>query len=147
MDAELAALAQKAAGTLVSLLATDAWHKATEGLARLWRRVHPERVATVQAELAEARAQLTAVGADGEREQVTDELTAEWRGRLGRLLAADPQIKDELSRLFEQVLAPALTEATETAGPSVHRVHQVAKVEGDDAQVIQVGRDLNIGRP
>lgn len=145
MDAELAALTQKAAGTLVSLLATDAWRKATEGLVRLWQRVHPERAATVAAELAEARAQLTAAGEGGGHEQTVEELTVEWRGRLGRLLAADPQVKDELSRLLEQILAPTLAEVAGTAG--VHRVHQVAKVDGDDAQIIQVGRDLNLGRP
>lgn len=143
MDAELAVLAQNAAGTLVSLLATDAWGKATDGLARLWRRVHPERAETVQAELAESRTQLTAADGD-ERERLAGELTAEWRGRLGRLLAADPQVAVELSRLLEQVLAPALAEVSRTAG--VNQVHQAVDVSGDGARVTQVGRDLNIGR-
>ena len=55
MDAEVALLAQSAGTTLVALMATDAWHRARDGITQLWRRTQPERAETVAAELEAGR--------------------------------------------------------------------------------------------
>ena len=58
MDPELSALAATAAATLVGLLTTDAWERVKGGLGALWRRAHPERAGTIEAEIAESRDEL-----------------------------------------------------------------------------------------
>ncbi|MGH3688008.1 MAG: hypothetical protein ACRDSM_23780, partial [Pseudonocardiaceae bacterium] len=58
MDPELTALTAMAATTVVQLLATTAWEQAKNAVGELWRRVHPDRAETVQAELEETRLEL-----------------------------------------------------------------------------------------
>src|SRR5688572_21752171 len=106
-------LATAAATSIVGLLATDAWEKAKDVIGALWRRVHPDRAETVLAELAETRAEVVAARTSGD-EQAERELTGEWQGRLRRLLAADPDVAAELTRLLDEVLRPALAQATTT---------------------------------
>lgn len=98
MDSELTSLASTAATTVVNSLTTTAWEQATKALGALWRRAHPDRAETVEAELAEARDQLVAARDVGD-DQVEADLLAAWRSRLRGLLATDPGLAEDLGRI------------------------------------------------
>jgi hypothetical protein len=55
MDPEIAALAGTAGTTVVTLMAGDAWQRTRDGVVALWRRVHPERADSIDAELEATR--------------------------------------------------------------------------------------------
>ncbi|HEX5493982.1 MAG TPA: hypothetical protein VFX70_05325 [Mycobacteriales bacterium] len=144
MDAELVSLSSVAATTVVTLLATDAWERATSALGALWRRVHPDRAGAVEADLADARAELLAaraatdaptrpVGPAGATERA---LVDEWRVRIGRLLAADPDVAAELCRVLDTDLLPALPAGS---GVWTGDVRMTAHAEGN-ARIYQVGQ-------
>ncbi|MEV6524944.1 hypothetical protein AB0M43_23585 [Longispora sp. NPDC051575] len=104
MDPELVALASAAGTTVVGLLATDAWQLTRTAMGSLWRRVWPQRAEALEAELVDVRAELLAAHAVGDT-AAAQALVGEWQGRLRRLLAADPQVADELRRLLREDLA------------------------------------------
>ncbi|MGH3827273.1 MAG: hypothetical protein ACRDQX_08880 [Pseudonocardiaceae bacterium] len=138
MDPELAALTSTAASTVVKLLATSAWERATDAVGGLWRRVHPERVETVQAELEDSRAEVLAARTAGD-EQVERALVGEWQNRLRRLLAADPLLADEL-RLVVAQLGSALTDADSQRGATI----TMRATASGNSRVHQAGRDLHV---
>ncbi|MGA2825935.1 MAG: hypothetical protein ABSF03_07420 [Streptosporangiaceae bacterium] len=107
MDTEIAELASRAAATLVGLLTTDAWERAKVGLGALWRRAHPERAETIEAEIIDARSELIAAEAAGDF-QVERDLVDEWKTRVRRLLIANPDLVVPLRRLLDDELTPAL---------------------------------------
>ncbi|UJV46924.1 hypothetical protein [Streptomyces sp. AMCC400023] len=99
-----------AAGTaLVSAIAADAWQGARTGVVALWRRVRPEQAEAVDEELAETRAQVLAARKDGEAD-TEQALVADWQLRIQALLRSNPAVADELRRLLDTQLAPALSE-------------------------------------
>jgi hypothetical protein len=108
VDPELAALASTAATTIVQTLATTAWEQAETAIGALWRRAHPGRAETVEAEITEAHEQLVTARDAGD-DQAEDDLVAAWRFRLRGLLFTDPGLADDLRRLVEQ-LGSAATE-------------------------------------
>jgi hypothetical protein len=138
VDPELAALTSTAASTVVKLLATSAWERATGAVGELWRRVHPERAETVRAELEDSRTEVLAARQAGD-EQVEQALVGEWQGRLRRLLAADPQLADEL-RLVVARLGSALADADPQRGATIT---MLATASGN-SRVHQAGRDLHV---
>lgn len=138
MEAELAALASTAGTTLVTLLATDGWERARDGVAALWRRVRPGRADTVTAELDATREDLLAAQASGDGDAV-QELETEWRGRVRRLLSEQPEVADELRRLLDEISPPE-----EAAGAGTVTVTQHASATGQ-ARVYQAGRDQHFG--
>ncbi len=138
VDAELAQLMSTAAATLVQLLTTDGWERAKSAVGSLWQRVHPDRVAMLDVELADSRAALLAARSVGD-DQAERDLEGEWRGRLRRLVAADPQVADELPGLLQELRA-ALSEA---AGAQAGHIDMRAEASGH-ARVYQAGRDQHI---
>jgi hypothetical protein len=138
VESEVAALAAVAAATLVKAVATTAWEKAKIGIGALWRRVHPERAATIQAELEETGSEVLQARQGGD-EETEQGLVDEWTGRLRRLLTANPEVTAELRHLVENVLAPALA-AAGAAGTSI-TMHAIAV---DGGRVNQAGRDQHI---
>ncbi|MEW2623914.1 hypothetical protein [Streptomyces sp. NPDC048106] len=128
MDPELTALARNASLTLVTLMATDTWERARDGVVALWRRAWPERADTVAAELDSTREDLAA-GLTAE-----DGLAAEWQGQIRRLLAGRPEAAVELRSLLDE-LAPGTAPAP--------AVSQHATASGD-SRIYQAGRDLRI---
>jgi hypothetical protein len=138
VDAELVTLASTAGNTLVTLLATDAWEKARSAIGRSWKLVHPASAAVIEAEMAEARAALVAdVGQDEQsREVLVTALRAEWTARLQRLLVTHPQAADELRRVLDEELIPALPPASQTWSG---KVSMRAKASGH-GRVYQVGQ-------
>lgn len=137
MDSEFTSLARSAGGTVVTLVASDAWQAAREGIVRLWRRFQPDRAETVAAELDVSRDDILAVldAAAADDERTTDEIRAEWQGRFRRLLVAHPEAAGELRRLLAE-LAPR-------DAATVVTVDQRATASGS-ARVYQAGRDQHI---
>ncbi|MGW7518803.1 hypothetical protein ACWGJ2_24765 [Streptomyces sp. NPDC054796] len=133
MDPEIAALAGTAGTALVSLLTTEAWQAAREGVVAIWRRVLPERADAVGAELEASRRDLLDARHEGD-EATAEELAAEWRSRIRRLLRDHPEVADELRSL--------LTEP----GVQPPSVNQHANASGN-ARVYQAGRDMRLERP
>jgi hypothetical protein len=138
VDPELTALTSTAATTVVQLLATAAWEQATSAVGGLWRRVHPERAQTVHAELEESRAEVLAARQAGD-EQVEQALVGEWQGRLRRLVAADPQLVDELRRVVAE-LRVALADADAPQGAAI----TMQATTFGNSRVNQAGRDVHV---
>ncbi|MDQ0992006.1 hypothetical protein [Streptomyces sp. V3I7] len=129
MDAELMALASSAGSALVAALTTDLWQRAQSSVGSLWRRAHPERAATVEAELAETRALLLRAPED----EIAEDSADEWRLRFRRLLVTRPDLAEDLRRVLAEDLTPALPVPPQSgsmvfnAAPSGHaRVYQSA---------------------
>ncbi|GHF89177.1 hypothetical protein GCM10018790_78200 [Kitasatospora xanthocidica] len=131
MDPELATLAQSASLTLVTLMATDAWERARDGVVALWRQAVPERADAVAAELENTREDLASDPA------TEDELAAEWQGRIRRLLAGHPEVAVPLRSLLDE-LAPDAAPA-----PTAPAVSQHASASGE-SRIYQAGRDLRV---
>ncbi|WEV27986.1 hypothetical protein OYE22_24545 [Streptomyces sp. 71268] len=72
-----------------------------------------------------------------------DALAGTWRLRLQQLLDQEPQFADELRRLLDEHLTPALE------GKGFDRPHKVVQnaTANDHSEIIQVGRDAHIHRP
>jgi hypothetical protein len=124
MEPELVELTSAAALTFVQQLTTDAWREVVSAMGALWRRVHPDRAATVEADAAETREV-----ALGDRDAVPD-LALEWQGRLRRLVAADPGVAAELRVLL-----------AEWAPDTRVTMHATASGRG---RIVQAGRDAHV---
>ncbi|MFC8367138.1 MULTISPECIES: hypothetical protein [unclassified Streptomyces] len=136
MDPEIAALAGTAGTTVVTLMVTNAWESARDGMVALWRRFQPARAESVGEELEAGRAELLLARQAGDAEAET-ELTAEWQGRVRRFLLAQPEAADELRRILDD-LSPSLPEE-----PDAHQIHLRARASGS-ARIYQAGRDQHI---
>ncbi|MGW0459982.1 hypothetical protein [Streptomyces tendae] len=131
MDPEIAALAGTAGTTVVTLMVTNAWESARDGMVALWRRFQPARAESVGEELEAGREELLLARRAGDDEAEAG-LTAEWQGRVRRLLLARPDVADELRALLDE-LAP----------PDARHVHLQARASGS-ARIYQAGRDQHI---
>ncbi|MGW2296102.1 hypothetical protein [Streptomyces violaceorubidus] len=136
MDPEIAALAGTAGTTVVTLMVTNAWESARDGLVALWRRVQPARAESVGEELEAGREELLLARQAGDDEAEAG-LAAEWQGRVRRLLLARPEVADELRTLLDE-LASALPEE-----PQERHIHLRAHATGS-ARIYQAGRDQHI---
>jgi hypothetical protein len=134
LEPEIAALASSAGTTLVTLMATDAWERTRDGIAALWRRVHPERADTVTAELDATREDLLAAQPAGD-EGAVYELQAEWQGRIRRLLRTRPEVAEDLRGLLKEL------DPSDAAAPTVT---QHATASGH-ARIYQAGHNQRIG--
>ncbi|WP_030179810.1 hypothetical protein [Streptomyces violaceorubidus] len=136
MDPEIAALAGTAGTTVVTLMVTNAWESARDGLVALWRRVQPARAESVGEELEAGREELLLARQAGDDEAEAG-LAAEWQGRVRRLLLARPEVADELRTLLDE-LASVLPEE-----PQERHIHLRAHATGS-ARIYQAGRDQHI---
>ena len=133
MDAEVALLAQSAGTTLVALMATDAWHRARDGITQLWRRTQPERAETVAA-AASTSSRPASNSAAADDQQTLEELRLQWQGAVRRLLVARPAAVAELRALLDQL---------DPDGSVARQITQHATASGQ-ARVYQAGRDQHI---
>jgi hypothetical protein len=138
VEPELTALTSTAATTVVQLLATAAWEQVASAVDRLWRRVHPERAETVRADLEESRTEVLAARQAG-NEQLEQALVGEWHGRLRRLVAADPQLADELRRIVAE-LRSVLADVDPAQGATI----TMQATTFGSSRVNQAGRDLHV---
>jgi hypothetical protein len=130
MNSELAELASSAALKFVEQLTTAAWQGVVSAVGALWRRVHPARAETVEADAAETRAAALADPA------AVADLAAEWRGRLYRLVVTHPAAAAELRAL--------LAEWSPQAGDSQVRMRATAYGR---SRIVQAGRDAHVTAP
>ncbi|MET4657242.1 hypothetical protein ACI2LV_07635 [Streptomyces fungicidicus] len=136
MDPEIAALAGTAGTTVVTLMVTNAWDSARDGMVALWRRFQPARAESIGEELEAGRADLLLAREAGDAESES-ELTAEWQGRLRRFLLAQPEAAEELRRVLDE-LQP---QVPGDAGPE--QIRMQARASGS-ARIYQAGRDQHI---
>lgn len=133
----MTALASTAAAKLVGLMVTDSWDRFKAAMVSLWERSHPGRSDDVADDLSQARGELIAAREAGdERASETEQdLVAEWRNRLRRMLAANPQAAAELSSL----LAEYGGQAQAVPGSVIMQA-----TTGADSRVYQAGHDMTI---
>ena len=126
---------------LVGAIATDTWPRVREAVTGLWRRVHPQKADDVGIELDQLREQVLVA-------RRADDIDAErafegaWQVRLQRLLRADPAVADEMRRMLDQVLTPALTPAEQA------RVGTIIMTGSshDSSTFTQIGTQVNYPR-
>jgi hypothetical protein len=111
------------AGTaLVGAMATDAWQQVLAATVAVWRRTRPDRADHIAAELTRLRPLVLA--AREHRDRDTEQaLAGAWRLHLQQLVCAHPTFADELRRLRDEHLTPALV-AHERARHSHVQYHQ-----------------------
>lgn len=128
-----------AAGTaLVGAMATDGWQQARTGLVALWRRVHPADADRVDAQLAVVRTQVLSAREAGDQD-TERALQGSWQLQLQQLLSEEPALADNLQRLLDEELTPAL-EAHRRAHPE----HVVINAEShDNSRQYFAGRDIH----
>ncbi|MFI9251315.1 hypothetical protein [Streptomyces sp. NPDC053069] len=136
MGPEIADLARTAGTTVVTLMAGQAWDAAREGLVSLWRRFQPERAEAVAGALDAARDDLLLAQQSGDA-ATEAELAAEWQARVRRLLAARPEVAEELRRILAE-LNPQLPDQRASVDIRLN-----ADVSGS-GRVYQAGRDQHI---
>lgn len=135
MDPEVAALAGTAGTTVVTLMAGDAWQRTREAVVAIWRRVHPDRADSIDAELEATRRDVLAARTAGDS-QSEEDLSIEWQARLRRLLAAEPAIADEVRRILDEF---------RPAGSGVAPQLQMRATASGHGRIYQAGRDQHIG--
>lgn len=136
MDPEIAALAGTAGTTVVTLMVTNAWESARDGMVALWRRFQPDRAESIGEELEAGREDLLLARRAGDAASEA-ELTAEWQGRVRRFLLARPEAADALRRILEEVNPSPPGEL------GAERIRLQARASGS-ARVYQAGHDQHI---
>ena len=128
---------------LVGAIATDTWQQVREAVTGLWHRVHPQQKADdIGAELDELREQVVLTRRDGDT-GTEKALEGAWQVKMQQLLRADPALADELRRVLDQVLIPALTPAQQT------RVGTIIMTGSshDSSTFTQIGTQTNYTQP
>ena len=128
---------------LVGAIATDGWPRVRDAVTGLWRRGSARHEADdIGTELDQLREQVVLARRDGD---ISSEgaLEGAWQVRLQQLLRADPAMADELRRVLEQVLTPALSPAEQT------RVGNIIMTGSshDSSTFTQIGTQTNYDRP
>ena len=137
MGPEIADLARTAGTTMVTLMAGQAWEATRSGMVALWRRFQPARAEAVGDELDATREDLLLARQSGDTD-VEGELTAEWQGRVRRLLTAQPEVADELRRILAELTAQVPEQPS-----AVGETRMRAEASGS-GRVYQAGRDQHI---
>ncbi|GAA0387622.1 hypothetical protein GCM10009530_43350 [Microbispora corallina] len=128
-----------AAGTaVVSAMATSAWETARDGVVALWRRAHPDKAEQAGAELEVVRAEVVQARRDGDAD-TEQALAGEWQSKLQRLVRTEPALADEVRRLLEEYLMPALAADEQTR---VRSIIQTANATGRHNTIYQAGGNI-----
>ncbi|MFB9688328.1 hypothetical protein [Amycolatopsis plumensis] len=100
MDADLVALINSGATTLLGLMIKDAWARSKKTASRLFS--HNEDVASsVESELDETSRRLR-IAFDSDDTDTQNEIATEWRSRLRRAVENDESLLDQLRDFVEQ---------------------------------------------
>ncbi|MGR3875652.1 hypothetical protein ACUXZZ_44745 [Streptomyces graminifolii] len=132
-------VAMAAASALVGAMATDTWRQARDGLVALWRRVRPERAEAISGELEVLHAQVLDAADEEDPSEMLQGLETTWRARLRALVRHDPGAAEELRRILDEQLAPALEPAERER---VYRVIQNTIVHGGTGTTV-TGHDYH----
>jgi hypothetical protein len=127
---------------LVGAIATDTWPRVREAVTGLWRRVHPQKADDIGTELDELREQVLLARRDGDADTARA-FEGAWQVRLQQLLRADPALAEEMRRVLDQVLTPALTPAEQARVGSII----MAGSSHDSSTFTQIGTQTNYNRP
>jgi hypothetical protein len=127
---------------LVGAIATDTWPRVRAAVTGLWRRVHPQKADDIGTELDELREQVLLARRDSDT-GAERAFEGAWQVRLQQLLRADPTLADEMRRVLDQVLTPALTRAEQA------RVGTIVMTGSshDSSTFTQIGTQVNYPRP
>jgi hypothetical protein len=137
LDADIADLVTSGATTLISLMVTDAWGRAKEAATSLFTRRQPALVDSIETELEETRHQvLTAREANDSQTEV--ELMLEWKSRLRRAVATDPDLITELGSFVSKYGVSAVNANDATI--------QVIGNASDRARIYQQGQGTQHNR-
>lgn len=130
-------IVRDAAGVLVRAMSSDVWQQVRDAMVELWRIALPEKAGAVEAELAEARAEVLSSRDAGE-EGIEEDWTGVWRLRIRRLVEADPALEGELRRFLNDALAVL---------PPDERAHRPGWVDvGRDIEADRDGDIITLGR-
>ena len=128
---------------LVGAIATDAWPRVREAVTGLWCRGPARHEADdIGTELDELHEQVVLARRDGDT-STEGALEGAWQVRLQQLLRADPAMADELRRVLEQVLTPALTPAEQTRVGTI----LMTGSSHDSSTFTQIGTQTNYTQP
>ncbi|MFD0409176.1 hypothetical protein [Kitasatospora sp. NPDC127116] len=128
-----------AGSALVSAMATDGWQQTRAAVVEWWRRRRPDRADGVGSDLEAVRAQVLAAREQGD-EDTEQALAGAWRLRLQQLINEDPALADELRRLLDEHVDPALSDGEQPQ----HRPIIMKAEARDNSRVYQAGRDQHI---
>src|SRR5690348_9788489 len=101
---ELSELAQRGAIAVVGAMATNAFEPARAGIARLFRRMDPNRERATRMQLDEHEV-LVAEAREDARDEVRADLARVWRRTLAHLLEHDAASAEELRELLAELRA------------------------------------------
>jgi hypothetical protein len=128
---------------LVGAIATDEWPRVREAVVGLWRRLRPKQQADdVEAELGELHEQVLAARRDKDVD-TEKALEGAWQVKAHQLVRADASVAEELRRVLDEVLTPALAPAEQA------RVGQIIMTGSshDSSTFTQIGTQVNYPRP
>lgn len=132
-----------AAGTaVVSAMATGAWETARDAVVALWRRAHPEHAERTSEELEAVRAEVIQARRDGDT-ATEQALAGEWQNKLRRLVRNDPALAEQVRRLLEEHLLPALAADEQTR---IRSIIQTANATGSST-IYQAGGNITTHLP
>lgn len=135
-------LALGAANALMTAMATDGWSEVRATAVSLWRPVYPERVPTIESELAEVHHELVTARQAGDA-GAEQGLADDWRRKFQRLTQAHPELIPELRLLeAEWTRLAAAAEAGE-ANATQTNINQRVVAKGN-SRVFVAGRDQHI---
>lgn len=143
LEAELVVLASSGATALVGLMMSDAWTAVRGRMSRLLSRSAEgdDQSETVLGELEASRIELVTARAD-EDDGLAEDVEAQWRIRLRRLLAEDPGSAAELRALLDELAPPRDGGRHEVVHNEVSGGRQNVVIQGRDfSRLIFDGRD------
>ncbi|MEU6738253.1 hypothetical protein [Streptosporangium sandarakinum] len=120
---------------LVTAMATDAWQQVRSGAVALWQKARPDQADIVEQELTDARTLVLAARDEGDTD-TERALAGSWQIRLQQLLRDDPALAQEIQRVLDEVLKPALAPAS----PQGRTVTMTATAQ-DQGRVYQAAGD------
>jgi hypothetical protein len=138
------ALVLAAATALVTAMTTDGWQQARSAIVSLWRRHRPDHAPAIEADVDATHAELVAAREAGST-AAADELVADWKRRLRRLLESDPALEAELRRVLDEELMPVLPPSDQARVQNIQ--HITASAPGAVAQGVMYGNIINHGTP
>ncbi|MER5360565.1 hypothetical protein [Streptomyces sp. NPDC002785] len=138
VEAELVALAASGATALVQHMVADSWGQARQRLVAFFARgaATPEEEAELAGELEASRDELTAAR-DGGDDALIGDVEAEWRARLRRRLAADPQAAAELRSILDELPSPPGERGR--AGQVHNTISGTPRIGGPVIQAAEIG--------
>jgi len=128
---------------LVGAIATDSWEQVRDALIDMWHRVRARPdTGGIAAELDGLREQVLHARRDRDT-AIETALEGTWQLKVLNLLRTDPALADELRRVLDEVLTPALTPAEQTR---IGTIVMTGRSHGSST-FTQIGTQTNYNRP